>query len=412
MSMVSPRIRDELDRALASTECARDPYPIYGRLRAEDPIHWSEVLGGWVLTRYDDVLSTLRAPGAYSSSGRFVTALAHLPTGVRTQLRPLEDHFSVGLISADPPDHSRLRKLVNLAFTPRAADALRPRIQALVDDLLDVAQERGELDIIRDLAYPLPATVIAEMMGVPTHDRDQFKRWSDGIVSFQGTGRVPPETFESGQADLLAMRAYFGLLLAEHRKVPRDDLLSQLVAAEAAGDRLSEAELLTLCVNLLTAGHETTMNLIGSGLYTLLRHPEQLGRLRDEPGLMSGAVEEVLRYESPLQRNLRRVVEEVELGGTVLRGGDLLVQLFGAANRDPAQFGDPERFDITRQPNRHISFGYGIHFCVGAPLARLEAPVAIGTVLHRFPRLALATDTVKWRPRWPMRSLEALPVTV
>jgi cytochrome P450 len=208
------------------------------------------------------------------------------------------------------------------------------------------------------------------------------------------------------------MRDYFGLLLAERRTAPRDDLLSELVAAEAAGDRLSGAELLTICVNLLTAGHETTTNLIGNGLYTLLRHPEQLERLRDDPALMPGAVEEMLRYESPLQRNLRRVVEDVELDGTVIRGGDLLVHLFGAANRDPAQFIDHERFDITRQPNRHIAFGYGIHFCVGAPLARLEAPIAIATVLRRFPGIALATSTVAWRPRWPMRSLEALPVTL
>jgi cytochrome P450 len=409
---MSLQTRDELDSALASAEYDKDPYPTYLRLREEDPIHWSEVLGGWVLTRYDDVLATLRAPGAYSSSGRFVTALAQLPADARASLRPLEDHFSVGLISADPPDHARLRKLVNLAFTPRAVDALRPRIQTLVDELLDDAEERGDLDIIRDLAYPLPATVIAEMMGVPAQDRDQFKEWSVGIVSFQGTGRVSPKTFESAQADLLAMRDYFDLLLAERRKVKRDDLLSELVAAEAAGDRLSGAELLTICVNLLTAGHETTTNLIGNGVYTLLQHPEQLARLRGEPALMPGAVEEMLRYESPLQRNLRRVVADVELDGTVIRGGDLLVQLFGAANRDPAQFSDPERFDITRQPNRHVAFGYGIHFCVGAPLARLEAPIAIGTVLRRFPGLALATDSVTWRPHWPMRSLEALPVTL
>ena len=403
---------EQLERGIASPLWYDDPYPIYRQLRADDPVHWSDTLGGWVLTRYDDVVATLRAPEHYSSHGRFQRALANLPEDARTRLRPLEDHFSVGLISADPPDHQRLRTLVTTAFTPRVVEALRPRIQHLVDDLLDAAQGRGTLDIIRDLAYPLPATVIAELLGVPAADRDTFKRWSEGIISFQGTGRATAETFGRAQADLLQMRAYFRDLLLERRRTPAADLLGRLVAAETADDRLTEAELLTLCVNLLTAGHETTTNLIGSGMLSLLRHPDQLERLRREPALMTSAVEEMLRYESPLQRNLRRVTQEIELRGKVLRPDDLVIQLLGAANRDPEQFADPERFDIGRRPNRQIAFGYGIHFCVGAPLARLEAPIAIGALLRRWPLMALATEAVQWQPHWPLRSLVALPVRI
>lgn len=401
---------DDLDRFLVSPAFYDDPYPTYRFLRDEDPVHWSDTVGGWLLTRYDDVLSTIRDPGAFSSQGRMLPALAHLPPEARGRLRPFEQHFLVGLISADPPDHKRLRTLVNTAFTPRVVERLRPRIQALVDELLDAVQGRGEMDLIRDFAYPLPATVIAELLGAPPEDRDRFKYWSEGILAFQGLGRVPLEIFERSQHDVLEMRAFIGDLLERRRRAPSDDLLSRLAAAEAAGDRLSEAEMLTMCVTLLVGGHETTTHLIGSGLLTLLRHPEQLRRLREEPGLMPTAVEEMLRYESPVQRNPRRVVEDVELGDKLLRRGDFVLQILGAANRDPAHFAEPERFDIAREPNRHVAFGYGIHFCVGAPLARLEAQLAIDTVLRRFPRLALVTDRVEWQEHGLLRALTALPV--
>ena len=403
---------DELDRSLVSPAFYDDPYPTYRHLRLYDPVHRSESVGAWMLTRYDDVLATLRDPGAFSSQGRMLAALAHITPEARARLRPLEEHFSVGLISADPPDHRRLRTLVTAAFTPRVVEALRPRIQVLVDELLDAALGRGEVDLIRDVAYPLPATVIAELLGAPAEDRDRFKGWSDGIMAFQGTGRVTEATFDRAQASLLEMRAFLGALLERRRHTPSDDLLGRLVEAEAEGDRLTEAELLTLCVTLLTAGHETTTNLIGNGMLTLLRHPDQLRRLREDPGLMPAAVEEVLRFESPLQRNPRRVVRDVELGGKLLRRGDLVLQILGAANRDPAQFDQPDRFDIARQGNRHVAFGFGIHFCVGAPLARLEAPIAIGSMVRRFPALALAGAGVTWQEHGLLRALTELPVTL
>lgn len=334
-----------------------------------------------------------------------------MPPSAREQLRQFEDHFTVGLISSDPPTHTRLRALINKAFTPRVIEQLRPRIQALVDSLLDRVVERGEMDVIADLAYPLPATVIAELLGAPAEDRDRFKLWSEEILAFQGTGRATTDVLQRSQHGVGEMRAFLMDLLVERRRAPRADLLSRLVEAEAEGDTLTEAELLTTCVTLLTAGHETTTNLIGNGLYTLLRHPDQLARVRAQPELLPMAIEEMLRYESPLQRNPRRVAADIVLRGKQLRRGDFVLQVLGAANRDRAQFPDPDRFDVTRQANRHVAFGFGVHFCLGAPLARLEALIAIRTMLRRLPRLQLTGGAAAWYEHGLLRGLRTLPVT-
>ena len=401
-----------LDDQLVSPAFYQDPYPFYEQLSAQVRVAWSEALAGWVIPRYDDVVATLLDTQHFSSQGRVLAVLDRLPAGLRPKFKPFENHFTGGLINADPPNHTRLRALVNKAFAPRASEQLRPRIQALVDEMLDAAQAqaRGEMDIIRDLAYPLPAIVIAEILGVPPEARDDFKLWSDGILAFQGAGVVSPELLEHSQRHLLAIREFLADLLAERRRQPRDDLLSQLTEAEMEGDRLTPAELLTTCVTLLIAGHETTTNTIANGLYTLLRHPEQLEQLRANPALLPSAVEEILRYESPLQRNPRRMTEDLEYGGAQLRRGDYVLQMLGAANRDPSVFPNPDQFDITRQPNRHVSFAFGIHFCVGAPVARLEAPIAIGTVLRRLPGLRLASEPLEWRTHSLLRGLGALPV--
>ncbi|MDP9364715.1 MAG: cytochrome P450 [Chloroflexota bacterium] len=407
MATVAPNLLDDL---LTSSAFVADPYPVYDRLREEAPVYRSEAVGAWVLTRYDDVAATLKDPRRLSSRGRFSAVLDRLEPDERPRFRPLEDHFAVGLLGSDPPDHTRLRGLINRAFTPRVVEALRPRVQQIVDGLLDAVRDRGGMDAIADFAYPLPATVIAELLGAPHDTLDEFKRWSDGILSFQGTGQTSPETLDRAQRDLLEMRAFLTELLEHRRHAPADDLLSRMVAAEADGDKLSSAELLTTCVTLLTAGHETTTNLIGNGLLSLLRHPDQLRRLRDDPALMPTAVEEMLRFESPLQRNPRRVAEDLELGGQTLRRGDFVLQVLGAANHDPARFPDPHRFDVARQPNRHLAFGHGIHFCLGAPLARIEAPIALGALIERFPDLRLATDAPDWQPHGLLRALKALPV--
>lgn len=400
------------DHELGSDAFVEDPYPTYAALRAEAPVYRSEAVGAWLLTRYDDVATTLRDPRRFSSSGRFNAVLDGLGADDRASVRPLEDHFSIGLLGSDPPDHTRLRGLINRAFTPRVVEQLRPRIEALVEGLVDAMLARSDLDLLRDLAYPLPATVIAELLGAPPEDRDAFKVWSDGILAFQGTGRASPELMRRSQADLLEMRAYLTRLLDERRRAPREDLLSRMVAAEAEGDKLTQGELLTTCVTLLTAGHETTTNLIANGLLTLLRHPDQLATLRAHPELMPGAVEEMLRFESPLQRNPRRMAEDVELRGETLRAGDFVFQVLGAANRDPEQFPDPDRFDVARSPNRHMAFAMGIHFCLGAPLARLEASIAVAAVLRRMPTLRLASSEITWHRHGLLRSLTALPVEV
>lgn len=400
-----------LDEQLASPAFFQNPYPFYAELRSSAPVAYSESLGGWLLTRYADVLATLGDARHFSSQGRMLAVLERLPAESQAGFKPLADHFSVGLISSDPPNHTRLRALVNKAFTPRVVEQLRPRIQTLVDDLLDAVEAQHSFDIVRDLAYPLPAIVIAELLGAPPEAREDFKVWSDGILAFQGQGVVTPEVLAHSQHHLLAMRAFLSDLLAERRRRPRADLLSDLAAAETEGDRLTEAELLTTCVTLLTAGHETTTNLIANGLYNLLHHPAQLEQLRLNPALMPTAIEEVLRYESPLQRNPRRLSEDLEYGGAQMRRGDYVLQMLGSANRDPAVFDQPDEFQVTRQPNRHLAFAYGLHFCVGAPLARLEGPLAIGTVLRRLPNLRLASESIEWQQHGLLRGPVALPVT-
>jgi cytochrome P450 len=402
-----------LDSQLIAAEFHTNPYPAYHRLRDEEPIYWSEAWGAWVLTRYADVIQALRDHRHFSSENRLPALLEHLRPEDRALAAPLENHFSTkGLIHSDPPDHTRLRALVNRAFTSRVVETMRPRIQALVDDLLDQVQSVGCMDIIRDLAYPLPATVIAELMGAPPQDRDLFKRWSDDIVAFQGTGRASPEVVARSQNGLLEMRDYLGMLFEQCRRNPRDDLMSGLVAAEETGDRLTRDELLSTCVTLLIAGHETTTSLIGNSLLLLLWHPEHMRALQDDPTLLPGALEEFLRYESPVQRAPRRVTEDVEYGGQQFRAGQIALLMLGAANRDPARFVEPDRLDIRRKDNRHIAFGYGIHFCIGAPLARLEATIAISEVLRRMPSIQFVGTMPDWQTEKVLfRCLRSLPVT-
>jgi cytochrome P450 len=401
----------EIDRQLRGDSFFADPYPAYDRLRREVPVAWSETEQAWLLTRYADVVATVQDPRHFSSRGRMLATLEHISADERARLKPFEEHFSVGLINSDPPDHTRIRALVNKAFTPRVVEQLRPGIQVLVSELLDAVQPDGRMDVVRDLAHPLPTTVISGLLGVPPEDRTQFKVWADSILSFQGAGVLPAEFLERSQESLLAMRAYFRGLIADRRRQPRDDLLGRLVEAETGGDRLSEAELMTTSVTLLIAGYETTTTLVTNGLYTLLRHPDQLQRLRGDLTLLPTAIEEMLRFESPLQRNPRRIAEDMEYGGQSMQAGDFVLQLLGSANRDPSVFPDPERFDIARQPNRHVAFGQGIHFCVGAPLARLEAPIAIGTVLRRMPNLRLDESAGAWASHPLLRAMPSLPVS-
>lgn len=400
----------ELDQQLLSPAFYHNPYPLYAQLRQDAPVVWSERMGAWLITRYDDVLATLRDTQHFSSQGRMLAALDRLAPDERAQLQPFEQHFTGGLINSDPPDHTRLRTLINKAFSPRMVEQLRGRVATLVNEFLDAVQARGAMDVIADLAYPLPATVIAEMLGAPGADRERFKRWSEGIFAIQGRGRLTFAQLAQAQEHLLAFRAYLRGLIAARRAQPHDDLLGQLVAVEMAGDRLSEAELLTTCVTLLTAGHETTTNLIGNTLYTLLQHPDQLQAICQESALLPTAIEEVLRFESPLQRNPRRLAQDYEYAGQAMRKGDFVLQMLGSANRDPAIFAAADHFDSQRQPNRHVAFGFGLHFCLGAPLARLEAPIAVQLILERLSNLRLAQPAAPWLHHNLVRGLASLPV--
>jgi cytochrome P450 len=380
-------------------EVIEDPYPLYHRLRTEDPVHQTPT-GMWVLSRYDDVARVLRDPRFGRRGFQELIAARFGGPG-----------FGQSMLLQDPPDHTRLRALVNKAFTPRVIEGLRGQIQQMVDGLLDAVAGRGEMDLIASLAYPLPVGVICEMVGVSAEDRDRFRQWSNDIArSFDAVFFPDDDVMARAKAAGNAIGAYFRDLVAERRQSPRGDLLSGLIAAEEAGDRLSTEELLATGILLFLAGHETTTHLIGNGVLALLRHPAELRRLREEPGLIESAVEELLRYDGPAQRVSRMTNEDVVIGDRGIPNGSLVLALLGAANRDPAHFPEPDRLDMSRQDNRHLSFGWGIHFCLGAPLARLEAQIAIGTLLRRLPHLALATERVVWRQSFAVRALMELPV--
>jgi pimeloyl-[acyl-carrier protein] synthase len=381
-----------------------DPYPFYRQLREADPVHLSG-LGLWILTRYEDCVTALRDP-RFGRDGFEAILAAQYGEESETGRLPRS------MLFRDPPDHTRLRALVNRAFTPRVIEGLRGQIQGVVDRLLDRVEDHGGMDVIDDLAYPLPVTVICDMLGVPAGDHEQIKAWSSDIIRSLDAIGIPsdPTIVERGRVGRRGIADYFRALLPERRRRPRADLLSSLIAVEEQGDRLTEGELLATCVLLFIAGHETTVNLIGNGLLALLRHPEQLARLRREPALIGSAVEELLRYDSPVQRTARITNAEVELGGKSIPKGAFVVTAIGAANRDPAHFSDPDRLDVARADNRHIAFGFGIHFCLGAPLARVEGQLALGTLLQRMPQLRLAAQPLEWRESSTLRGLKALPV--
>ena len=380
-------------------EVIEDPYPLYHRLRADDPVHQNPA-GMWALSRYDDVSRFLRDP-RFGRRGfeEIISARFGGPGLGRSMLLQ------------DPPDHTRLRGLVNKAFTPRVIEGLRGQIQQIVDGLIDAVAGRGEMELIADLAYPLPVSVICEMVGVPAADRDVFRQWSCAIARSVDAIVFPdPEVIARANAAGDAISAYFHDLVAERRRAPRADLLSALIAVEETGDRLSTEELFATAVLLFIAGHETTANLIGNGVLALLRHPAELRRLRTDPAIIESAVEELLRYDSPVQRVSRITNEDVVIEDRPIPTGSLVLALLGSANRDPNHFAEHDRLDVTRQDNRHLAFGWGIHFCLGAPLARLEGQIAIGTLLRRLPSLTLATEQVEWRQTFTLRGLTTLPI--
>ncbi|HEV8439255.1 MAG TPA: cytochrome P450 [Methylomirabilota bacterium] len=366
-----------------------DPFPTYHRLRRHDPVHRCPD-GSYFLTRYENVVGVYRDPHRLSSDKK-VEFRPKFGDG------PLFEHHTTSLVFRDPPDHTRIRKLFAAAFTPRALAALEPRVVTLVDGLLERAAARGGMDLIADYAFALPVELIGDMLGVPRADRPLLRGWSTAILSALEPVTTP-ERLDAGNRAVEEFKAFLRALVADRRRRAGGDdgeVLGALLAAEDAGDKLTEIELLHQCIFLLNAGHETTTNLIGNGVAALLDHPAELARLRAEPGLIETAVEEFLRYESSNQLGNRRAIADVTIGGVSLPAGTLVTLCIGAANRDPAQFHDPDRLDITRAPNRHVSFATGIHACAGMWLARMEGRVAIGRLVARFSKLERAGAFVR-----------------
>jgi cytochrome P450 len=394
---------------------ASDPFPLYADLRQRAPIHRNH-LGFWVLARHEDCLAVLRDRRASSDSMHVDTD--RMPEGFRTPIDE-DDPVAMAMIEMrpflfrDPPDHTRLRGLVSKAFTPKVVDSLRDRTQQVVDELLDAAIEADRVDLLEEFAYPLPVRIICDMLGVPVEDQDRFKGWSGALArGLDPDFLLTEETIVARSEAVTQFAQYFFELLAERRRVPGDDLLTRLVQAEDGDSVLTEAELLATCILLLVAGHETTVNLISGGTLALLDNPDQFERFATDPGVSRSGVEEMLRFVSPVQLTGRALTEDCEFGGVEFARGDFAMLLLASANHDPAQFEDPERFDVARTPNNHLGFGFGIHHCLGAPLARMEAQVALGSLVRRAPHLALAADGVVYKHNIVLRGMESLPVSM
>jgi cytochrome P450 len=421
---------------LQREEIRANPYPFYEQLRTQDPVHWDEGLGFWVFTRYADI-DSLYTDERFSRAQALMRSFERLPASERHMVEPVYHSFSKTVFYADPPYHTHLRSLMNYAFTPRRVERLRPYIQKIVNELLDEAQAKSHTDIIYDLAYPLPVMVIAELLGLPASDRARFKKWSDDLFAILGTVRQKPaHLLERAAQSLNEMTDYVKDLSRKRRASPQDDLLTALLsvtedenvncpqphgsssphaAAEVIREHhvsstLTEEELVSNINILLSTGHETTTHLIGNGLLALLQHRDQMEKLQAQPKLLDAAIEEMLRYDSPVQITYRSALDDADIRGKQIRKGDLVNSILGSANRDPDRFSNPDRFDITRNEGRHLGFGIGIHFCIGAPLVRLEAEIVFETILRRFPKISLAAETLDWQEHPIFRGLKSLPV--
>jgi cytochrome P450 len=391
---------------LLAQETMRDPHTFYGRLREQGPLFYIPDLYGmgrvWIATNYDDAIAIMKDP-RFTKDRRKVE---DEQPAAQESISPIEMR---SMLNVDPPDHTRLRALVSKAFTPRMIAQLRPRIQQITDELLDAVQEQGRMDIIADFAYPLPITVISEMLGIPAEDRSRFRAWTQAMLSVSDQ----PGQEEVRAAAAKAFLDYIKTLLEEKRTNPASDLTSALIGVEENGDQLNENELISMIWLLLLAGHETTVNLIGNGALALLQHPEQMQRLQGDPSLLPTAIEEILRYTAPVSLSDERwASEDIPMHGEVIRKGDMVLASLAAVNTDPRQFPDPKVLDLARKENQHLSFGKGIHYCLGAPLARLEGQIAFGTLLQRLPNLRLASDPAQliWNSNPMLRGLKSLPV--
>ncbi len=395
---------------LYSSDFRETTHETYARMRRDDPVHRQPGLDGetpiWFVTRFEDVVSVLMDDDCFVVDPKALLTPEQLE---QAQGDLGDERVSENLLAKDGEDHRRLRRLVTKAFTPRMVEGLRPRIQEIAHELLDAKESSGAMDLVDDYAFPLPITVIAELLGIPAEDRDRFRTWSNTFV----LPPVTPELQEQFATHTDEFVAYLDELFAARRAEPREDLVSALVQAEEAGDHLTENELYSMAVLLIVAGHETTVSLITNSVLALLKHPDALAELQSDPSVMPKAIEELLRFDSPVERAITRwAADEVELGGRTIARGDLVIAVIGAANRDPERFPDADVLDVQRADVKHVGFGRGSHYCLGAPLARIEADIALRTLFDRLPglRLAIAEDDLYWRPIPLFRSLASLPV--
>ncbi|MFC3613430.1 cytochrome P450 [Lutimaribacter marinistellae] len=387
-----------------------NPFPIYARLREEDPVHWSPSLKSWIISRYADVRDLLLSD--HLSVRRLMQFYSALPPQDAALLSDIVKYLDLWLAFRDPPDHTRVRRILRHAFTPKAVDAMRPGIEEIVSHLLDrlEAKDANRIDLIREYALLVPAYVIMDMLEVPRDMLDEFKSWSDDMAVFIGGARNSDDKYARAARGCQKMSSYFRDIISERSANPRPGFLMDLINARDEGDQLTEDELVATCILILFAGHETTTNLIGNATLLLLRHPEQLAALRAEPALIDGAIEEVLRFDGPTNALVRVVAQDHELEGRKMREGERVFVMVNSANRDPRAFDEPDRFDISRNPNRHLTFGQGIHVCLGARLAREEGRIAVMELMKRFPDLALDDEPPEWLDAMVPRGTRRLPV--
>lgn len=383
-----------------------DPYPLYAGLREQAPVVWDPYLHCWVVTRYDDVLTVLKEFSAdRTPSPEFMRQLG------LGQIEPLAAVMVKQMLFLDAPAHTHLRKLCSTAFTPRRVELLEKHIRAIANELIEAGRERGTMDVVRDFAEPLPAIVTAHLLGMPREDHLQLKAWSADFAEMLGNFQHNPGGVARVLKSLADMTAYFRSAIREERRKLPDGLVKSLVEAEVDGARLTEDEVIANVIVTMVGGQETTTNLIGNGMLTLLRHPATLAELRDRPEIIESGVEELLRYESPSQHTGRICREDRVMGGQLIKKGAAVMAVMAAANRDPRRFADPDTIDLERQDNRHLAFGWAAHFCFGAPLARMEGRIAFTMLLNRLPGLTLASDKLEWRENLGLRGLKYLPVT-
>ena len=403
---------ETIDDNLLCDEAVREPYGYFARLRGVDPVYWNERHRAWVLTRYADVARELRSQ-ALTAERISPFAPSVMKGGQSGALDATFKILEDWIVFRDPPEHTRLRRLLARAFTPSVVKSNVPEIRATIDGLIAELRDRGAVDLIREFAYPLPAVVIAQMLGVPAEDRDLFKEWSDKITALVFGAYGQPDRFESASRGMVELRDYLLGLIEHYEQHPADNLISLLLEHED-DDALSRDELVATCTLLLFGGHETTTNLIGNGVLALLTHEDQRAALRAQPDLIGPAIEEILRYDGPARATVRLVREQHEIDGRVLVPGQRVFLMNGAANRDPDAYPDPDRFDVRRNPTNHLGFGVGIHYCLGAPLARLEGQLAISGLLDAFPQMALdaAAHDLAWHGTMLSRGLVELPVAL